>query len=132
MGLIQFSSPATTDVPVVTTAETVIAGPVFASNYGPGNRVTIKGWVQFTPGTATTGLTFRVRKSIDATGTVVGEGNLEIVEGAAGSTEDHTFETEDRPSGEIVSQPYVLTVTQTAATANGTAVQGRLEATVGV
>lgn len=132
MGQYVFSAPFTADVNVPNVTETVIAGPIAVSNYGAGNRVILKGWVQLLVGTATTGITVRIRKGSDATGALVGEANLEAVEGAAGSTEDHVIETEDRPSGEYTGQQFVLTVQQTAATGAGTAQQGRLEATVGV
>jgi hypothetical protein len=131
VSLNRYTSTPSADTSVVTTAETVLATVSGVNSYAPGARITIRGGVQFTPGTATTGLTFRIRRGTDATGTLIQEANLEIVAGVVGSTEDHELEVTDQVAGELAQASYVLTVVQTAATGNGTAVQAWLEVEVG-
>lgn len=126
MGTFTTDVASGTDVVVNTTTETVVA-TLPGVTTGRKTTVTLEGWVQLTVGTATTGLTLRVRRGVDATGTLVGEANLEIVEGAAGSTEDHEINVQD-PGVDLQGQTYVLTVQQTAATGNGTGVQSSLKA----
>lgn len=118
----RFSALATVDVPVVTTAETVIASVPNVSTKQPGSKVSLFGSTQFTVGTATTALTFRWRRGVDATGTLIGEANVVQIDTAAGSTEDHVHSVEDA-GVDLVGASYVLTVQQTAATGNGTALQ---------
>ena len=126
-----FEAPVTTDVTLVTTAETVIAALVGVSNYQAGQPVQLRGWCQWTPGTGTTGFTLRIRQGTDATGALVGEANAEGIEGAVGATEDHEIELTHLPAGELANAGYVLTLQQAAASANGTVVQAKLEAVVG-
>jgi hypothetical protein len=114
------------DVPITATTETVVAT---LSGVSTPRRtdVKIEGTVQITPGTNTTGLTLRIRRGTDATGVLIGEANLEIVAGAVASAEDHYLKVRD--SGvDLFNGTYVLTVQQTAATANGTALQSSMTA----
>jgi hypothetical protein len=60
----------------------------------------------------------------------VGEANVKQIGTAAGSTEDHDIQVTDTP-GEVASQTYVLTVQQTAASANGSNLEAHLRAEVG-
>jgi hypothetical protein len=71
----------------------------------------------------------RVRRD-SLTGALVDEAITEQIASAAGSTEGHEIVCTDVPGSELAGQTYVLTVSQTAASANGTAVHGSLEATV--
>jgi hypothetical protein len=130
MLLSEYAATVTADTTLVTTAETVLATLVIPSTPGPGTPVNIRGWAQITLGTGTTAVTMRVRRGADATGTLIGEANPEQIFTAAGSTESHSIEVRDAP-GELANQSYVLTVAQTGASANGSVLQAKLEATVG-
>lgn len=121
------SVDVTTDVPLVTTAETVVATLGGVSTSGPGRRVSLTGEFQITTGTNTTGLTIRIRRD-SLTGALVGEANPVQVEAAAGSTEDHDIEVTDTPTLEIFNANYVLTVQQVAASANGSVLRAYLKA----
>lgn len=125
-----YDSPVTADTPIVTTTETVAATVVVPAVPGPGARIKLTGFAQVTAGTATTALTMRIRRGTDATGTLVGEGNPIQGGVAAGSTSEVVLEVTDTPAGEVAQQSYVVTVQQTAATANGSIVQASLRATV--
>lgn len=130
MALRTYDNRVTSDQTVVTTAETVVATISNLATYKPGEPINLRGEVQMTMGTATTAITLRIRRD-SVTGTVVGEGNPEQIETAAGSTEDHDYQTNDVFSGEVANQTYVLTVQQTAATGNGSVLYAYLEAEVG-
>lgn len=123
-----FSVTATTDTTITTTTETVVATLTGVTVSRPGSKVVLSGMAQVTTGGSTTALTPRIRRGSAITDTLVGEGNPNQVQAAAGSTETVTVDTEDTP-GEVHNQTYVLTVTQTAAAANGSALQASLTAT---
>jgi len=125
-----YDSPVTTDVPLVTTTETVVATVSGVNMPGPGRRINIAGWSQVTAGTGTTGITIRVRRGTDATGTLIGEGNPVTAGVANTQTSELDIETTDTPAGELANQSYVLTVQQVGASANGTMVQAKLTVTV--
>lgn len=110
----------TTNVTVTTTTETIVATIDNVSTPRPGCKVRLTGNVQLTTGTATSAVTVRWRRGTAITDTLVGEANAQQVAAAAGSTEELTHIVEDEP-GEVAKQSYVLTVQQTAATADGTA-----------
>lgn len=128
MGYRQYSSEVSTDTPLVTTAETVIATVSGVSTYRPGETLRIVATASITLGTATTALTFRVRRD-SLTGTVVNQADPVQIETAAASTEDHTITCEDNLSGEIANATYVLTVQQTAASANGSCLNADMSIT---
>lgn len=115
-----YDAVVTTDTTIPTTTETVVATVVVPAVPGPGARVKLMGDAQVTAGTATTAVTPRWRRGTDATGTLVGEGNPITL--AATNTGQVAFNATDTP-GEIAGQSYVLTVQQTAATGNGSALQ---------
>jgi hypothetical protein len=115
------------DTVIVTTTETVVASVTGVTVPGAGNRVKLDGSVQVTIGTTATAITLRWRRGIDITGTLIGEGNP--VQGTAANTVQASLQVTDTP-GEIANQTYVLTVQQTGATANGTALQASGRATV--
>jgi hypothetical protein len=129
MGIQVYNSEVSTDVPLVTTTETVVATLANLSTPNAGAKVILTGKAQVTTGTATTGLTPRIRRGVDITGTVVNEANVEQVEAVAGSTEGVDTMCEDTP-GEVAGQSYVLTVQQAAATANGASLSADLSAQV--
>lgn len=121
MPIQRYSSQNTANATITTTTETIIATISGVNTPRAGCKVHLVGFAQITTGTATTALTFRVRRGSTITDTVVAEANAEQIEAAAGSTEGHAVAFEDTP-GEVAGQTYVLTVQQTAATGDGTAV----------
>jgi hypothetical protein len=125
MGVNAFSSGVTANVTLTTTTETVVATVSNVGTPRAGCKVILRGWTQITTGTNTTALTVRVRRGTTITDPLVGEANPEQVEAAAGSTEAIDFAFEESP-GELASASYVLTVQQTAASADGTALQSEL------
>lgn len=119
-----------TDVAVVTTDETVVVTLDAISTRSAGERVLLHGWVQFTTGTACSAVTLRLRRGTTTGGTLVGEANAENLGAAAGSTEEFSIDATDAP-GEVAGQAYVLTVQQTAATGNGSALAGGISGILG-
>lgn len=128
MGYRLYASEVAADTTLVTTAETVIATVAGVSTYRPGEVLAIAASASITTGTNTTALTFRVRRD-SLTGTVVNEIDPVQIEAAAGSTEDHTILCQDQLAGEIANGTYVLTVQQTAASANGNALNADMTIT---
>lgn len=124
----QYKGPVTADTALVTTAETVVA-TVSGVTTGRAVNVQLRGWAQLTTGTNTTAVTPRIRRGTTIAGTLIGEGNPVTIGAAAGSTED--FEVDVVDSGaDIASASYVLTLQQTAASANGSCLQAAIEAYV--
>lgn len=124
----KYSAQVTTNTTVTTTTETVVATLSGLSTRDPGEVVTVTGTVQFTVGTGGTAVTPRIRRGSTASGTVVGEGNP--VSATAADTVSVTIQADDVP-GEVAGQSYVLTVTQTAATGDGSALFAAVDALVG-
>lgn len=129
MGVRRFSSYSETDVTLTTTAETVVATVTGVSTSQAGQTVSIRGLANITLGTNTTAVVMRVRRD-SLTGTVVGEVQTEQIFSAAGSTEDHEIYREESNPGEFSGRTYVVTVSQTGATANGTVNNGSVEVEV--
>lgn len=119
------STTVEADTTLTTTSETVVATLDAPSPNRAGVIVTVRGWAQLTSGTGTTAVTPRIRRGTTVSGDLVGEGNP--VDVTAGDTADHSITTDD-PPGEVSSLNYVLTLEQTGATADGTAVQASLSA----
>ncbi len=130
MGQRSYSSEVTANTTLVTTSETVVATVSGVGTYRPGEIVRLRGEAKLTTGTATTAVTPRVRRD-SVTGTVVNEANAITIGAAAGSTESFEVQCEDSFSGEVAGQTYVLTLEQTGASANGTAVYAYLQADAG-
>ena len=124
-----FRTIFTANVAVTTTNEIVVATLAGVSAQGPQCSVALRGWVQLTAGTNTTAVTLRIRRGTTTGGTLVGEANAVAGGVTAGATSGLDIETTDSP-GEVASQSYVLTVQQTGASADGSALQGCLEANV--
>lgn len=129
MGVRRFSSYQETDTSLVTTAETVVATLAGVSTNQPGQSVGLRGTYNITLGATTSALVTRIRRDGIA-GAVVGEVQTEQIFSAAGSTEDHEIYREDAGAGEFSGRTYVVTVSQTAATANGTVNNASLECEV--
>jgi hypothetical protein len=129
MGVRKMSTYQETDTTLVTTAETVVATLTGVSTNQPNQQVGLRGTYNITLGAATTALVTRIRRD-SVSGTVVGEVQTEQIFSAAGSTEDHEIYREDAGAGEFSGRTYVVTVSQTAATGNGTVNNASLECEV--
>lgn len=125
----RYSTTVTTDNPIVTTTETVAATVAGVSTPRANVKVGLKATVQVTTGTNTTALTVRLRRGTAITDTLVGEANPVQVAAAAGSTEECTIMWEDAP-GDVAGQSYVVTIQQTAASANGSILAAYIQADV--
>lgn len=125
----KFSAYGETDVTLVTTAETVVATLTGVSTGQAGQFIDLRGKANITLGASTTAVVMRVRRD-SLTGTVVGEVQTEQISSAAGSTEDHEIFRQESNAGEFVGRTYVVTVSQTAASANGTVNNASLECDV--
>lgn len=115
------------DTTLVTTAETVVATLTGVATPRPGMSVRLHGSYVITLGTNTTAVTTRVRRD-SLTGTLVDEAITEQISSAAGSSEGHEIVVTDTGQGELAGATYVLTVAQTAASANGSVLHASLEA----
>lgn len=113
---------ATANVTVTTTTEEVAvsSGPCKVTRQTA--RAIIVAWVQVTTGAGTTTVTPRIRRGTTITGDLLGEANAMIIGGAAGSNEQYLMIASEARAG-IESAEYSLTVTQAAATGNGTVLQ---------
>lgn len=123
------SAQKTANTTVTTTTETVVATVAGLSTRDGEEVVSLTGTVQVTIGTTGSAVTPRLRRGTTAAGTLVGEGNP--VSGTAADTVTLTIQADDVP-GEVAGQSYVLTVQQTAATADGTALFAAVEALIGI
>lgn len=112
---------------VTTTTETEAAEVSAPPPNRTGLTYTVRGWAQVTIGTGGTAVTPRIRRGTSVSGTLVGEGNA--IQGTAGNTVLVGIAVNDTP-GEVSSLDYVVTVQQTAATADGTVLQAHLETEV--
>lgn len=113
---------STTDVTLVTTAETVIvsSGPATAPRQTTG--VCVLAWAQLTTGTNTTSVTPRIRRGTSTSGTLVSGADLITIGAAAGSNEQYyAMACEERAN--VASVEYSFTLSQAGASANGTALQ---------
>lgn len=124
-----YSVNPTADVNVPTTTETVVATLSGVTLPRSGMVVQLSGWVELTAGTATTAVTPRIRRGVDATGTLVGEANPLAGGVVAGSATPWDVAGNDTP-GDLANGTYVLTVQQTAATGAGTALTSFLQAII--
>lgn len=113
----------TADVTLTTTAETVIVTSTDLSSIRDDTEVIVIAWAQLTTGTNTTAVTPRIRRGSTTGGTLIGEANAVTLGAAAGSTEQFYAIAVERIAG-ATRTPYSLTLQQTAASANGSALQG--------
>lgn len=123
----QFSSPTQANTTIVTTTETIVATLSGINTDQGGRRVILNGMVELTTGASTTAVVLRIRRGATITDTVIGTADTDTIIGAAGSTDPYVIEETDN-IGEVNNLTYVLTVQQTGATGNGTAVAGQLTA----
>lgn len=124
----QFSSPILANTTITTTTETVVATLSGINTPQGGSRIVLYGAVDLTTGLGTTAVVLRIRRGTAITDPVVGVADTDTIIGAAGSTDPYIIEETDQ-LGDVNNASYVLTVQQTGATGNGTAVAGQLTAT---
>lgn len=124
----QIKGAVSSDTALVTTAETVVA-TVSGISTPRAVNVQLRGWAQLTTGTNTTAVTPRIRRGTTITGTLIGEANPITLGAAAGSTEDFEVDVTDL-GADVANATYVLTLQQTAASANGSCLQAAIEAYV--
>jgi type IV pilus biogenesis protein CpaD/CtpE len=113
----------TTSIP--TTTETVVATLGGISTQSADAVVLLEGYLQIASGAATTALTVNIRRG-SLTGAIVAVSEVDVA--LASSNYGVGVQVNDAP-GEVASQVYVLTVTQTAATGNGSVTYASLSAT---
>lgn len=106
--------------PVTTTETVVYTSPPVSSSYAGCNFLVEFGFY-ISPGVATTGINLKIRRT-NITGTTVYGGNLMPVT-ASQNTLPFIFAIVDSPGGEVAGLLWVATVTQTAATGNGSVTQ---------
>lgn len=113
------TAPQQGNVSVVTTAETIIATlpPINISlDFA---QILLFWWFTFTSGTATTGVSVKLRRGATVAGAVIN-----VITAASTVTAGNQIQLSgcyaDVP-GAIANQQYVLTIAQTAATGNGSA-----------
>lgn len=123
-----YATGGTPGTNVPTTTETVIAtiGGVTLPRAGLPVALSCAGSMII--GATTTAVTLRCRRGVDATGTLVQA--AEVPTAIAGNQAVLAGAWVDTP-GELANGSYVITVQQTAATANGTDVQLAATALVG-
>lgn len=129
MGVRRMSAYTEVDTNLVTTAETVIATLGGVSTNQANQQVALTGTYNITLGASVTAVVTRIRRD-SISGATVGEVQTEQIFSAAASTEDHVIYREDAGAGEFSGRTYVLTVSQTGATGNGTVNNASLEAEV--
>lgn len=106
----QFLEAAETEPEAAT--ETVIATLSGISPDVPNPRVYLEGSFTITTVAASTASVVRIRRGSTITGTLVGQPLTQVT--TAGSAYALSIAAVDTPEGEFASQPYVLTVQQTA------------------
>lgn len=116
-----------TPITITTTTETIVATSVALSLPSGNGKGVIRGRVTLTPGTGTTGVTLSIYR-----GTAINAGNLVGAQNpiagtfTAGSTAVFDVEFTDLLSM-VGGAQYCLTVKQTGASGNGTAVQALID-----
>jgi len=113
----------TSNVTLVTTAETTVVASGPATAPRPTINVCVLGFAQLTTGTNTTAVTAQIKRGATTAGTLVGEANAVTIGAAAGSTEQYVIMAcEERT--DVATVDYNMTLTQAGASANGAALYG--------
>lgn len=113
---------------LVTTAETVVCTLTGISTPMTGRRVRLTAHASIISGASTTSMAVRIRRD-SLTGTLVGTSETDTIPGAAGTQADYTILVVDTPA-EVANATYVMTVSQTAASANGSVPLASMSATI--
>lgn len=111
------SSTVVTNAVLVTSAETVVAISPPLNIPIANAQILLFGYVLFSAGTGTSFMNCKVRRGITTAGQQVNQTGSINVTVAGGNI--WTFTYADTP-GEIAGQQYCMTLSQTAASANGT------------
>jgi hypothetical protein len=114
----------TTALAVVTTTEIVCATSEPLAPPRAGVRAILRGLVELDSGTATDGVTVRIRRGTTITGTLVSEAIEE--ETTAALAETWVVSAVDT-LGDVATVQYVVTVQQATASANGTVDNATIE-----
>ena len=114
----------TTALAVVTTTEIVCATTAPLAPPRPGVRARLRRLVELDSGADTSAVTIRIRRGTTITGTLVSEAIAE--ETTAALAETWVVSALDS-LGDVASVQYVVTIQQTAATANGTVDNATIE-----
>jgi len=112
---------ATANVAVTTTSEITIIASNITRTPRDEAEVTVIAWAQLTTGTMTTAVTPRIRRDSTTSGTLVNEANAVTIGAAAGQTEQFFAMAAEQRATTTVQ--YNLTLQQTAANADGSALQ---------
>lgn len=121
--------PAAAPIAVPTVLETLaVAG--FSIPLPSGNaKAVIRGWADVTIGNGTTGVTLSIYSGTDITGRLVGTRSIDAGNLTPGSTGQFTVEVIDRLTN-VGGAQYCMSVSQTAATGDGTIVAGLIDTTL--
>lgn len=122
-----FETSSTASTTITTTTEQVACTLPGVFTPRPSQTVRLAGQVVVSTGASTTSLTFRIRRGSTTSGTQVSSSGS--IAAAASTSVLFPWSGDDAP-GEIGGQAYVLTVTQGAATTNGTISYCQLQALV--
>lgn len=128
MGQIAYEGLQTADTVLVTTAETVVC-TLLGVNTPRKTNVFLRAWAQVTTGTNTTALVIRIRRGTTVAGTLIGEQDPVTIGAAAGGTEEIECAAIDG-NVDLAAASYVVTVSQTGATANGNVTRAGIRATM--
>lgn len=115
-------------VTITTTTETVLLTLAGVSTRDASELVQLIAHAAVTLGTGTTSYVVRLRRGVDITGTLIG--NADTYQGTAGNTVLVAIQRVDAP-GAVAGQSYVVTLQQTAATANGSSLDSEITAVIG-
>lgn len=122
-GLFNFKT-SSADVTITTTTEKDVITSDLTNTPRDEVRVVIICWAQLTTGTNTTGVTPHIRRGTGIAGTALTEANAETIKAAAGSTELFMWMASEQRAATAVQ--YSCTLTQAAASANGTVLQASI------
>lgn len=116
---------STTNVTLVTTAETVILSAPRIAVPRQSVFALVLAYAQLTTGAAATTVTKRIRRGTTTAAALVGEANAEEVTVAAGGTQQ-LLAIAGEELAILADVEYSLTLEQAAATGNGTALQAAI------
>lgn len=128
-GQYDFYNFAAGTVNVPTTTETVVGTTKSISTGYAGQIMLVQFTLEFTAGTGATSVIAKIERGSAAGGTAIRTSpSITVV---AANIYNWTFVATDQLTGDVAGQVYVLTLTQAAATGNGTAQNAASAVTVG-
>jgi hypothetical protein len=111
-----------TDVPLVTTAETVIVSSPLVTMEEQTQQFLIIGWAQVTTGANATSITAKLRRGTTTSGTLVNEANA-VADGIAAAKTSDVLVMALESQANLAAAQYSLTITQAGASGNGNVLQ---------